>query len=189
LKIRDIRKRFIRSITYQASLNPPKSSSKIVQWRPRLKKRKQKCFLFLFQIIAIKRKPESIKPYNSDYGKNLILITHSISKSNENEELVNPYSLKRKKVRIVVVSWLFFHFIALILSKLNIWFFDYSYSDSLFETNSKIWPFVDFISKHYGSIESHEIFNGIFYFYDFSEFILYNLIFGFIWFLLHENKR
>jgi len=141
------------------------------------------------ELSHIKRKPESIKPYNSDYGKNLILITHSISKSNENEELVNPYSLKRKKVRIVVVSWLFFHFIALILSKLNIWFFDYSYSDSLFETNSKIWPFVDFISKHYGSIESHEIFNGIFYFYDFSEFILYNLIFGFIWFLLHENKR
>ncbi len=141
------------------------------------------------ELNHIKRKQQSIKQHNSDYGKNLILITHSISKSNENEELVNPYSLKRKKVRIVVVSWLFFHFIALILSKLNIWFFDYSDSDSLFETNSKIWPFVDFISKHYGSIESHEIFNGIFYFYDFSEFILYNLIFGFIWFLLHENKR
>jgi hypothetical protein len=56
------------------------------------------------ELSHIKRKPESIKPYNSDYGKNLILITHSVSKSNENDELVNPYSLKRKKVRIVVVS-------------------------------------------------------------------------------------
>ncbi len=141
------------------------------------------------ELDHIHRKSESIKPYNLNYGKNLILNTKPNTKINENEEWENPYSLKRKKVRIVLVSWLFFQLIALILSKLNIRLFDYSDSNSLFDTNSEIWPFVDFISVHYGRIESHEIFNGIFYFYDISEFILYNLIFGFIWFLRYTNKQ
>ena len=140
------------------------------------------------ELEHIHRKFESIKAYNSNYGKNLI-ITRKSTETEANEVLANPYLFKRKKVRIIVVSWLFFQLIALILSKLNIRLFDYSDSNSLFDSNSEIWPFVDFISVHYGRIESHEIFNGIFYFYDISEFILYNLIFGFIWFILYTKNQ
>lgn len=142
------------------------------------------------ELSHIKRKPESIKPYNSDYGKNLILITQPITKTKENEELVNPYSFKRKKVRIVVVSWLFFHVMALILSNIQIRFFNKNsvWHKSLEQLNH-FWPFVDFYSKHYGIDDWNFYFNGIFYYYDISEFLLYNLIFGFVWFILYTFKQ
>ncbi len=39
---------------YPTSPNLPKRGSSIGQWTPRLKKRKLKCFLFLFQIILMR---------------------------------------------------------------------------------------------------------------------------------------
>lgn len=140
------------------------------------------------ELSHIKRKPESIKPYNSNYGNNLILITRSISETNENEAFVNPYSFKRKKVRIVVVSWLFFHSLALLFSM--IW--EQSNEHSL----SEIWPFVEFFEDG----DWHPLraapynrpwqeFQGIFKDYEFSEFLLYNLIALFVWFLLYTKKE
>ena len=140
------------------------------------------------ELSHIKRKPESIKPYNSDYGKNLILITQPITKTKENEELVNPYSFKRKKVRIVVVSWLFFHSLALLFS--IIW--EQSNEHSL----SKIWPFVRFfVDGDWHPLRAApynrpwQEFQGIFKDYEFSDFLLYNLIALFVWFLLYTKKQ
>ena len=139
------------------------------------------------ELSHIKRKPESIKPYNSNYGKNLILITQPISETNENEALVNPYSFKRKKVRIVVVSWLFFHVMALFNNSiLNNYERVTTYSDvNYFIVDAKkvIWPFGT-IYNHYHELE-FSLLRG----YDKTEFFGYNLIFCFIWFLLYTKKQ
>lgn len=139
------------------------------------------------ELSHIKRKTESIKPYNSDYGKNLILIAQSINETKENEELVNPYSFRRKKVRIVVVSWLFFHVMAFFYTSiLNNYKTVSTYSDvNSFSIDVKriIWPFGT-IYKHYHDLD-FSLLRG----YDKTEFFGYNLIFCFIWFLLYTKKQ
>ena len=142
------------------------------------------------ELNHIKRKQQSIKQHNSDYGKNLILIKHSITERNENEELVNPYSIKRKKVRIVVVCWLFFHSMILLMSSIGI------QNESRFDSTDKFWPFVNFFVEgdwhplyHPPFDRVYYNFNGLFYNYDFSEFISFNLVFSFVWFLLFTKKQ
>lgn len=142
------------------------------------------------ELSHIKRKPESIKPHNSNYGKNLILITQPITETKENEELANPYSFKRKKVRIVVVSWLFFHLMALILSSIGI------QNKEKYDSYAKFWPNVKFFVEGdwhptYGEPYNRpwQEFQGLFYEYDTSEFVIYTLLFGFVWFLLFTKNQ
>lgn len=107
-------------------------------------------------------------------------------------KVFTPYTFKNKYFRVSVVCWFFFHLMALVLSQLKISFFNRNNVwHELTNQTSKVWPFVDFYSIHYGIDDRNEYFNGVFYFYDLSEFIIYSLIGLFVVFLLitiNQNK-
>jgi hypothetical protein len=142
------------------------------------------------ELDHIHRKSESIKPHNSNYGMNLILITKTSTEIKENEEFVNPFSFQSKKVRIVVVSWLFFHSIALLFSSIGI------QNDERGESYDEVWPYVNFFKEGewhplFGSPKNRPWydFQGVFYQYDISEFIFYNLSALFFWFLFYTKNQ
>jgi hypothetical protein len=140
------------------------------------------------ELSHVIRKNESILTINSQYGKNIVLLNPPKVEYKEEKEWMNPYSLKNKRFRIIVVSCLFFHLMALFFNTLlvqekyvsvytGVGFISYTVRDI-------IWPF-ETISRGYDGEYQFSLFSG----YDKTEFIGYNLIFGFIWFLLYTNKQ
>jgi len=135
------------------------------------------------ELAKVNRKNTSIMTSFPDYGKPQI-------KQKDIEVLVNPYTFKRKKIKIITVSWLFFHLMALILSSIGIQ--NKEESDSY----DKFWPNVRFFEEGDWHPTNEEPFNrrwyefqGVFFEYDISEFSIYILLFGFIWFLLFTKNQ
>jgi len=137
------------------------------------------------ELSHIKRKPESIKPYNSNYGKKIIP-KHPLSKP-INEEMFNKYSIKCKKTRILVFTWMMFHLwayffkqIAYSTSSERLYFRFYS---SNVDIRKIVWPFYCVYDN--GVNLKFELFRG----YDLTEFIGYNFAFIFIWFILYTKNQ
>ena len=134
-------------------------------------------------MAQITRKTTSIVTSFPNYGKIEI-------KKKEIMIWVNPYSIKRKTIRIILVSWLFFHLMALILSSIGI------QNKEKSDSHDKFWPNVRFFEEGnwhptYGEPYNRpwQEFQGLFFEYDLSEFAIYILLFGFIWFLLFTKNQ
>jgi hypothetical protein len=136
------------------------------------------------ELAHIKRRNESILIINSKYGKNIVLLNPP---KVEYKECINPYSLKNKKFRIFTVSWSFIHLMALFYNTLLVqkkYVYVYNGIDTFsYSLREIIWPF-ETVYRYYDGY-NFSLFRG----YDKTEFIGYNLIFGFIWFLLYSNKQ
>jgi hypothetical protein len=142
------------------------------------------------ELSHIKRKEESIFSLNEFYGQ-YITPVKQISKdaniSKQKKETGNPFSFKKKNVRIVVVSWFFFHIMALFYNSIlrlhdKVYVYKNGWSSN-YLVRDVIWP-TKIIYKQYDGLH-FDLFRG----YDKSEFIGYNLIFGFVWFILYTFKQ
>jgi len=143
------------------------------------------------ELAEINARNESIFSINPQYG-NQIIPKNTIKVEKIDEEVnVDKYSYKNKKVRLFLVSWLFFHLVALILANFGI------QNSATYNTYNNFWPFVNFITTRKSPpsfsepyVRVHTTFEGVFYQYDISEFSIYILSTSFIWFVLYTiNQR
>jgi hypothetical protein len=142
------------------------------------------------ELAHIKRKNESVFSLNEYYGQYITTLKQTAKNTNQPEKIKeweNPFSFKKKKVRIVVVSWFILHLWAFFIKQIAFkttqeWVYStyYPYSKDI---RRIIWPFNNIYSRR-GNLE-FEFFRG----YDLTEFFGYNLLFIFIWFLLFTKNQ
>jgi CRISPR/Cas system-associated protein endoribonuclease Cas2 len=142
------------------------------------------------ELKHISRKNESILQKFPQYGTKVLEKRSAENEITEKNVDINPYSPKKKNIRILTVSWLFFHCIALLFSSIEI------QNKERGDSYGDFWPFVDFLKAGewhplYGAPYNRpwNEFQGLFYEYDLSEFAFYTIVFVFIWFLLYTKNQ